>query len=682
LTAQHASRRQFRREMQSAGMRERYEPVMEYNPTVEELEAVSTVEQFYDPQKTAKAHLEKQWAFNQAFLQGNQWLDWDRELWKLVPLPRKGRKRVRDVRNFIRARAEMRLSYLTGFTPDFKGRPETNDYMARQRAKVGQNVAMHYWVHQRMPQLLQDWVYWAITCGTGFAKVYWDKQAGESFVGPDVEKDEFGQPFLVPDRERLYFEGDVVTEILPPFGACVDPMATTWRDVTRFCEISVRPFEWVDRVNPERGRHARGGPEESDAYHTAALNMYGASAINQVENTGETSEEWATVKEYYETPRQEYPYGRRIVMAGNVVLEMTDNPAPRGQIPYVPFKDLLVPGQFWGQSNIDNELPLQLNYNRATSQKLEHVTKLVYAKLLWPRAAGQLPESSFVSKVGEVLNYGGVTEPKYVQPPNLPNDINDLLVQCKADLDDVTMTYGVERGMYQGRISGTATNFLQEAGQRSKRPTVQRLAYALEDWARLVVETAHKNVSTERVIKMHGKDGQFDVSSFQGQDLEGATDIVLDVQSVMPKSKELAMTWVERLTQIGLLQPDNGPKERAAWKLLDQESEEPIVDDKAVHREKAKEEFENAMRGFPLQPHEWYQDLDGHIDQHRRDLNSDEYAAAPPQFKVAYLAHVQDTLMKAMPTPGVTLPPDQQGQIMQPESKDAGRTNRSAEGSA
>ena len=654
--------------MQYSASRHRKAPEGEYTPTREDQEALSTIQAFHDPHVGHKADLERTWSYALAFTKGYQYHQWSNREWGLVPRTMTSKRRIRETRNFIRPYVERTIASLTSFVPKFRVRPATNDINDEQRARVGESILEHYWTLLDMQENYQELMYWTTICGTAFLKVFWDGAGGESFAAPEVIYDEDGSPSGLGEKERLYFEGEVATEVISPFQIYLDPMATKQSDIERILQVTKRPLSWVDRHFPELGPHVRGdGGDEGGEYgQNRVLDLVSPGGISSSTNAhGDTAQDWVTVKEYYETPTMEFPRGRFILEANSVILKNGDNPTPKHKIPYIIFRDLVVPGTIWGQSNIDNLIPPQRNYNRVVSQYIEHIVTMVHSKVLFPRMAG-IPESAFVAGVGEVIEYNGSTPPAHLAPPQLPNSLDNELARLKADIDEITSTYAVEKGIYPGKASGTAINLLQEASIKAKEPKLARNAAGLEHWGKQVLALVQDYVSDDRTIKIHGKNNQFEVSQFSGAELQGNTDVVIELDSMRPKSRELAMSVVERMVQSGLLNPQDPADRSRAYKALDLEDDQVVISDMNQHRRVAQMEDSLMLKGQPGQPAQWYEDQDIHAAQHSATMNGDEFRMSPPEIQALFHEHTRSHQLLAYPQVGVTMPDSQIAQAMDP----------------
>lgn len=638
-----------------------------YKRTPDEDAAFTTINSRFNPHDSARAQLERRWHYNIAFTVGYQWHTWDTTSWGMMSRPSSSRWRVREVRNYIRPFVERAIASMTSFNPKFVSRPNSTDIEDIQATRVSNHILEHQWNAQKMIDKWPEACMWAAIAGTGFLKVHWNPHAGDQEVAPAVDPmtaelmfDEEGNPY-----EETYTQGDLEVSVPSPFTIHTDPLVTQDGDLEWIMEVTRRPLAWVDRFFPEKARYVvndHGGEDplrrQRAAYAVAGTGLFGTVSDH------ETAEEWVTVKEYYERPTPKYPKGRLIIGANNVILRMGDNPTPKHAIPYIPIRKLLIPGSFWGQSEVDDLIVPQKNYNRIVSKRLEHTFLFgVNAKVLFPQTAG-IPQSAFVSQIGEVIKYNGVAPPSYLSPPPLPPESEQEMARFRSDFDAITSTYGAEKGQYQGKLSGTALNLLVEQGFKAKEPLLRRMAAALSRWAELTLENFQDNADEERIIKVQGKDNQFDIHSFKGADIRGNTDVYVEIDSMRPKSRTMGIQDLQVMGQIGLLNMMNPEDRSKGFKMLEMEDNaDAITYDKERDRRGAQNENKLMLLGQRVPPPQSWENQDIHEEEHRSLLNSDEFKALPPEGQAILIEHYQQHLQMSMPQPGATLPPAMADQI-------------------
>lgn len=625
----------------------------------DELREISWVKKRFDPQDEARALLERQWRLNSAFVKGMQWYDWDSSRWTLVPTPSGGRRHVREQRNFCRPHVRREVALLTGFTPAFKVRPATRDMEDQQAARVGSKVCQGYWDQLRMDLLAQRLAVTASVKGHAFLKCGWDATKGESFEGPAINQ-ETGEVIIREDtgapEMALYFEGDFRTEVLGPDTVYVDPYVKHDEEIQWIMEMKNVPIETIENAYPDKARYVadvtetfRRGVRADHIYHG-----WGSLAGSEQESNG-----WVTKYEFYHHPTPNMPRGRKIVIAGNILLESSDNPCMDRRNPYISFRKVLVDDQFWGDTELTDMISPQRNYNRIRSKKLEHAFLFgTNMKLDWPSTAGN-PETVFMTGVGEILKRRGRDPIQYLQIPPLPPDADNEAQQIRIDLDDIAGTYAVEKGQFPGKASGVAMDLLNEQGMKKNTPDLIRWAAGYEQWGRMLLFDLQRYAPEERIVKIQGRHEQFDVQAFSAADFRGNTDVHIEVGSVVPKSRRMTLTEINEMIGSGMLNMQDPAQRAKAFQMLEMEDPSILSFDKDRHRRVASQEYSLAKRGVDPGPHQIWHDLEAHVMQHFEDVDSDDFKTWEPEAQQLFFTHIQDTLAKAMPVAGATVTPDQ-----------------------
>jgi hypothetical protein len=457
----------------------------------------------------------------------------------------------------------------------------------------------------------------------------------------------------------LYYEGDFDTRVIGPEHIYVDPFATCDEDVMWMLEVSNVPIEMIEREFPERARFVE-DTIEFEVLRRSAGDLqeihhgWGSLAGNEQESDG-----WVTRYELYRKPSIDYPNGLKAVVAGNILMEIGDNPCMGRGFPYIPFRRLLSTGQYWGETEVTDMVSPIRNYNRVHSKILEHSFMFgLNMKMDWPQTAGD-PQTTFMTGIGEILKRNGTQAPAYMQIPPLPPDAKEEAEIIKRDLDDISGSFAVEQGKYPGKASGVAIDLLVEQGTKKNTPVITRLSKGYRQWAKMLLHALQKYSTEERMVKITGRNEQFDIVSFSAADLGGNNDVTIDISSMMPRSRINALGELERMVGVGLLNPQDPAQRSRMFRALQMEDPAFVHDDQDQQRRVAQMENKLASMGQPVPQHEVHHDIDIHVEEHERMLNSDDFRTWPPEAQMSLKMHIQDTYMKALPVAGATVSPDQ-----------------------
>lgn len=625
-----------------------------YQPSESERDALRTLNEKFKPDDPIRRHFEQQWLTNIAFLIGFQYVTWDPVQRQLIYAQTPSlRWRARAVHNFIRPYVELEVGTVGVFNPAFMVRPKNSDPESADAAEANKAVLTHYWSHLGMPLKKYDLLYWLKTCGNGFIKVCWDK-AGGNILYED-------EPMLLGDRQinttNVAYEGEIESSIESPFTVYWDMATPSIDQLQWMIHARAMPYSWVEQHFPERAPHVPLGVQNDNLITRQrwVLDLAGPAASFGGSTPNNPNRDWVLVRELYHKPTYDFPHGRYMIDANGIMLEEPkDNPTPGGDLPFVWCRDGLVPGRLAGQCNVDNLLSLQRSYNRIVSKKEEHIVLTANAKIL-EHATNELPASSWQTEIGEVIKWHGMQQPGYLVPPPMPPESDTELDRIRGNFDLITSQYGPARGQYPGKVSGKAINYLVEQNMQNKTPMLERLSENLKQWGHLVLEVAQANILEPRLIKILGRGKQWSVQEFQGQDIKGNTEVEIDIDSMIPKSRTMALDLVGTLTTMGWLSPMN-PKDRAkVWKALSMEDDAPIVEDETLDLRNARNENKLIMSGVMAPPAQYWEDHDMHMLMHSQQAKSDEFKQAPPLIQEMLKAHMQSHIAIVMPRVGVTV---------------------------
>jgi len=99
---------------------------------------------------------------------------------------------------------------------------------------------------------------------------------------------------------------------------------------------------------------------------------------------------------------------------------------------------------------------------------------------------------------------------------------------------------------------------LQERDESRMSPTFDSLEEGIEKIARLALTYVHDYWTVERMVKVTGADGSFDVMAFKGSDLGSNLDIRIESGSSLPTSKAARQAFIMDLMKMGFISPEKG----------------------------------------------------------------------------------------------------------------------------
>jgi len=157
---------------------------------------------------------------------------------------------------------------------------------------------------------------------------------------------------------------------------------------------------------------------------------------------------------------------------------------------------------------------------------LDHLERLAN-RPIWAPVTGVYTDEQLQNPMGQVFRIVPGTEPKYGEVPDLPNDIKDLFVAVKDDLNDEAGVYqeaaagtnppGVKSGLHFQQIVEQTTQALSDLRQNTERGFVRG--------GRIILQLIRARFSVPTRVKWTGDDGSYKEQAFVGADLGSTRDV-------------------------------------------------------------------------------------------------------------------------------------------------------------
>jgi hypothetical protein len=595
------------------------------------------------------------WYENLAFFAGNQYVRWDKSTNKLVT-PEKPSWRVRLTFNHIMPRVRTEHAKLTINRHVWEVLPATAEEEDTNVAKVSTKFLDAKWRELEMDDTKEEAILWALTTGTGFVKTWWDegKYRDDNLVpltnDEGIPIDESGnplpedaEPLMIPRQEqdgRFAPIGDIDCAAISPFEIIPDPSASKMDD----CQWIIHAKRWPKQIAEERWGIQLETDGEAGNWFDKLKGMV-ASTFGRASNDSE-DEDMVLVLELWERPSQKYPDGRLVVVAGNQLVHDGVNPMPQGELPFVMFRHIVVPGKFWGESIIKQLISPQKEYNRTISQITEIKNRTSNPQKLLPVSSGIDPDK-WTGEPGLVIPYNPVAgqAPGYITPPPVQPYMFKLLEHNLSDLDQISGQHEVSHGQTPpGVKSGVAIRFLQEQDDTKLGPTARSIERGWRKLAVMWLKMAKAMYKPEenRMVKYVGKNRQIECFDFDSQKIPMEPDVIIISGSALPESKSARQDFLKELYQLGVfVDPKTGRPDNAKFmKMLEIGGVDEAFDDISTDMNAAEIENKLMERGQEQWPHEW-DNHELHIYQHNKYRKSTDFMALPEEIRALYGRHIK-----------------------------------------
>lgn len=567
------------------------------------------LKEYYDIGLELRKPFEQQWLLNLSFLAGKQYSFFNTTAQILQQVTaRKGRIRVVD--NKILPRYRKQVSRLIRNRPIMSCVPSTNDEDDIESARLGTKVIKGFWKNDKLQGKLRVLGGWIYSCGNGFLDDNWDPRKG---------------PTIIDDKTmKFVYQGDVTCNVWSPFEIVVPAYGLSDGNIHSLpWLIKARhwPLEYFTNIWGEKGK-------EVSSEGLTNLNL-GNSIITGRVTQGNSKVQGATEIRLYLQPCAKYPKGLFRVAANGVVLNSQDYPFDYYHLEQ--FKDIEIPGVFWGMATTEPAIWLQKIHNSTLSDIVEFNRTMGRGKWMVPRGAllQQNPDDSF----GQILTYTSQMgmKPEHVTIKGLPTSYQQVLAYVAQGFMELYFQHEVTQGTNKSDIrSAEMVQVLLEQDDYGNIPTHAVFEEALESVMTRVMRRIQKGYTVERMIQVSGSGEEYEVISFKGSDLRNNTDVTVKKESSLPDSRVARRGQVmEGFTQGLYGNPHDPNTQRKVQKMLDDAVVEDIYGNTYRDDQIAKKENKLMMANPRMKiPINQYDNHETHI------LSHDQARKAPDHQKL------------------------------------------------
>jgi hypothetical protein len=501
----------------------------------------------------AKRPFERIWVPTLAFLAGNQWYHWNTAAHQLDAITKpKNQMRITD--NLLLPKWRRQIADLIKTDPTMSVVPQTNDAEDVKAAKVGNDVIKSFWQTNQLRVKIRQMAGWMYGTGNGFIDDRWNPK-----LGP-VEK----QTDPKTGETKLIYLGDADCGVWSPFEIFVPFIAMGETDLHAFpwlIKAKRRSLDWI------ANNYTRGDEVKEESF--SASFMSSAALMGTSQEALGAKIPSATVMDFYLQPNRDYPNGLFLTGANGIILAENDYPINYYHLEH--FKDIDVPGVFWGQATSSNALGLQFTWNTTLTSVAQYNHLVAKAKLFVPKGAKLA--YGVDDQHGEEVSYTPIygIKPEYLTLKGLPSTIDQIMALTKTSLMDLFNQHEVSQGTNKSDIrSGEMVSLLREQDAHGNIPSHAIFEESLERLMKRVLERIRKEYTTQRMLKIMGDEGEFQVFEFKGTDLRNNTDIVVRRESSLPDSRTDRETKILRKYELGLYGPLEDPKvRRSVMRMID-----------------------------------------------------------------------------------------------------------------
>jgi len=631
---------------------------------------ISDIKRKYEERRTQRNPIELQMRLNINFFNGDQFTRIDaykNDIEEVLPL---NEWEERNAFNEIAPSIETRLAILSKRKNNLKNRPASASSEDRTSAKIGNKVLASTRTRLGMSELQQEAAFIAGVTGTAVYKTVWDKSAGR-VVGFEVrnmseeEKEisplkEYEEMLLGNDKRVVYrkiHEGDVMTTIHSPFEIFPENISIPCRLQKRIMHVVL--------MSPEEVFEKWGVIEEGKEHETYKImssdnRAYGSSITGrssgfllttvEVQNVVKVYEEW-------EMPSATYPAGRLIICTDEHLLfygTLPDTYGDNGEymLPFDVQQSMKTDG-FFGTSVVERMIPLQIRYNSVKNRIQDYINRVTIGVLVAEENA--LVDEDYLLdngiEPGSMIVYRrGANAPRFMTMDSLPDDVSREEQDLLSAFDRYS---GVSQLAKQSTVPSQVTSGVAIAGLSEQDDT--RIGLEAENIKQCLIRVGkkwlnlyHTNVSYPRMVKELGRNNEFEIEQFVGNDLT-SFDVFIESEPESSDTLSQRRQKVVELLNGGLFNdPETGnitPEGRAkVFEMLELGDWESFVEAEDDQKRRAQRENNAMITGEPAQIAEYDDDII-HISVHnnfRLKAEYEDYVRKTPELDQIFEAHVNE----------------------------------------
>ena len=388
--------------------------------------------------------------------------------------------------------------------------------------------------------------------------------------------DQYGSPLTIAMPR-----GKMFAEIVSLFEMLFDPHATDptkHRVLVRMKsldpdEAKARWKDFADQIQADSTPYTR---LTADALSQIVPNVDdGAGSARQLNNYGATGSR-VTEYWYWSLPTEAYPEGLLAICLGrSQSLLVWSGPLPyyakRADgttdpfLPFVFFPQELVPGSAWPKTVANDVALKQKLRNQFERQIVEMAAKM--ANPVWTNPLGSNVRA-FTGEVGHVIEFNPTMAHKPERHNGLP--LNGSMIEYMDRIDEsiqeLANIFDVMSGNRPTGVSaGISLQILKERGESRFGPMFILWNHAWAQWSRQNIEIFRLYATEERLLRLKGRDGTWEVQKFMGADLAGRVDVVPEAGVTMPRSTMTDRAEIEQAAMLGAINVAGNHRDRLAY---------------------------------------------------------------------------------------------------------------------
>lgn len=368
--------------------------------------------------------------------------------------------------------------------------------------------------------------------------------------------------------------GEIEPVLISPFNFFIDPMATSIDDAEYVMYATYKNYGEIAKSYPDKAEKIKNsvtgnidenlsfGKGNTDNARNQVLYIeayfrdyaYVTEVEDEIDNSGNPT------GNKYEIKKMKYPNGRRVCLAGDVLLSDGENPYNDGKFPFVSWKCYPVANSFWALSDVEMLVSPQKHMIDLIDDVIENANLMGNPVWIMDKNSG-VERNSLTNRKGLVVRKNPGSEVRRETPPSMPGYIQAMINELKQDIEIISGVFEATRGQRPASItSGVAITALQEQSQGRIKLKTQNLEFTLSDFFSMCLRRIQQFWVVPRTVRMFGteyvpnsqkvEDGRYmRFESVSKDEIDGDFDIEILTGSTMPINRSARLEQLLRLSQ-------------------------------------------------------------------------------------------------------------------------------------
>jgi len=499
-----------------------------YNPSPEDKKVLQLVDSLYSKAKKYRKRYDQRWIDWYKMYRGRQWKE-------VRPSYRHS-----EVTNLIFEAIQNMVPILLDarpkleFLPTIPSQYELSDILTK--------VAANDWEHNNWLYVLAEILFDGHFYGTGMGYVGFNPKAEMGLGSVEFESQDIFYAF--PDPQARDINGKRTKHFIIAEPVDVSELKKEYKDVpdSKYIGADVIDFQQGDKADiyqvmfksPTDSKLIVEGPSGYDSIaknQALKITVYfkdddfeEESKIELHENGATDLDENGNPKEVFEQ-KLKYPKGRKIVVAGGVLLEDGDMEFDDGLFPFIRYTNYILPREFWGMGDIEQLDSPQKTFNKITSFILDLMTLM--GNPIWVvDDTANVDTDNIFNKPGLIIEKTQGSEVRREAGVELPGYVLPLLDRFRNFFNGVSGVTDLSKGVEPGGVTAaSAIEDLQQAQQTRLRQKSRQIDALLQDFGKLYLSRIFQFYSVPRIVRVSGNPNADQYFYFHVEKLESQDEL-------------------------------------------------------------------------------------------------------------------------------------------------------------